>query len=152
MNTMSAYVAAWTRLQQPQDQRYPVLHMHAGSFCLSVIHRTLTWTTGSLTCVRDHSYACVYTRGGVGHKDSESAQHFDSEKHSQFFLVLLTRFEPRVFGSQVRRSTNWATPTPRSVGPCAVDRAIKPSINQSVPFTNWAAGVHVSPKVGLTLT
>ena len=24
-------------------------------------HRTLTWTTGSLTCV--HSYACVYTRG-----------------------------------------------------------------------------------------
>ena len=29
--------------------------MHAGSFRLSVIHRTLTWTTGSFTCVRDHS-------------------------------------------------------------------------------------------------
>ena len=31
----------------------------------SVIYRTLTWTTGSLTCARDHSYACVYvcTRG-----------------------------------------------------------------------------------------
>ena len=27
----------------------------------SVIHRTLTWTTGSVTCVR--SYAYVYTRG-----------------------------------------------------------------------------------------
>ena len=30
-------------------------------FRVSVIHRTLTWTTGSLTCVR--SYACVCTRG-----------------------------------------------------------------------------------------
>ena len=39
----------------------PVSKTHAGSFRVSVIHRTLTWTTGSLTCVR--SYACVYTRG-----------------------------------------------------------------------------------------
>ena len=30
-------------------------------FCVSVIHRTLTGTTGSLMCV--HSYACVYTWG-----------------------------------------------------------------------------------------
>ena len=37
--------------------------VQAGSFRVSVIHRTLTWTTGSLTCVRDHSYACVHTRG-----------------------------------------------------------------------------------------
>ena len=29
--------------------------VHAGSFRVSVIYRTLTWTTGSLTCVRDHS-------------------------------------------------------------------------------------------------
>ena len=35
--------------------------MHAGYFCVSIIHQTLTWTTGSLTCVR--SYACMYTRG-----------------------------------------------------------------------------------------
>ena len=34
--------------------------VHAGSFRVSIIHRTLTWSTGSLTCVRDHSYACVY--------------------------------------------------------------------------------------------
>ena len=35
---------------------------------------------------------------------------FDSEKLSQMFLVLLmqTGFEPRVFGSQVRCSTDWA--------------------------------------------
>ena len=43
-------------LQQPQEQRYPVLQVHDGSFRVSVIHRTETWTTGSLTCVRDHSY------------------------------------------------------------------------------------------------
>ena len=30
-------------------------------FRVSVIHRALTWTTGSLTCAR--SYACVYARG-----------------------------------------------------------------------------------------
>ena len=39
----------------------PVSKVHAGSLCVSVIHQTLTWTTGSLTCV--HSYACIYTRG-----------------------------------------------------------------------------------------
>ena len=41
------------------ESRYPTLinyKVHAGSFRVSVIHRTLT---GSLTCVRDHSYACV---------------------------------------------------------------------------------------------
>ena len=32
-------------------------------FRVSVIHRTLTWTPGSLTCVRDHSLACIYTQG-----------------------------------------------------------------------------------------
>ena len=40
--------------------------VHAGSFRVFAIHRTLTWTTGSLTCVLDYSYACVYTQG-VGH-------------------------------------------------------------------------------------
>ena len=43
-----------------QEQSYPVLQVHAGSFRVSVIHQTLTWTTGILTCVRDHSYACIY--------------------------------------------------------------------------------------------
>ena len=38
-------------------------------FCVSIIHQTLTWTAGSLTCVRDHSYACVYT-SGVEHTDN----------------------------------------------------------------------------------
>ena len=53
----------------------PNLQVHAGSFRVTVFHRTLTWTTGSLPCVLDHSYACVYTRG-VGHTVSESTQPF----------------------------------------------------------------------------
>ena len=42
-------------------EHYPVLQVHAWSNCVSVIHQTLKWTTGSLMCVRD-SYACVCTR------------------------------------------------------------------------------------------
>ena len=41
----------------------------------------------------------AYIHTGVGHTDSESAQHFDSEKLPQIFLfiflVLLTVFEPQ---------------------------------------------------------
>ena len=97
------------QLPNPKQNNYKA---HAGSFRVSTIHRTLTWTSGSLTCVPDHSYACVYTRG-LG---MSTSQHniFDSEKLSQVCLVLLTQtgFEPRVFGSRARRSTHWATPSP----------------------------------------
>ena len=40
---------------------------------------------------------------GVGHTDSKSAQPFDLEK--QVFLVLLTGFEPSIFGSPGQRVT-----------------------------------------------
>ena len=53
----------WVRLQQPQEQCYPVLQVHAGTVHVSVIHQTLTWPTGSLAYVCDHSYAWVYTQG-----------------------------------------------------------------------------------------
>ena len=54
----------------------PVTIAHAGSVRVSVIHRTLTLTTGAVTCVRHHSCdECVYTRG-VEHTDSESVLHF----------------------------------------------------------------------------
>ena len=33
----------------------PVSKVHAGSFHVSAIHWTRTWTTGALTCVRDYS-------------------------------------------------------------------------------------------------
>ena len=57
----------------------PVSKVQAGSFRVSVIHRTLTWTTGSLTCVRGYSYACVYTRG-LGTPSASQHNVFGSEK------------------------------------------------------------------------
>ena len=95
---------------------YSVFSPCVQCFHVSIIHQTLRGTTWSLTCVCDHSYACLYTQGD-GHTDNESTQHFDSEKLSQIVLVLLAGFEPQVFGSRVRRSTNWATPvTPKQCG------------------------------------
>ena len=106
-------IQAVLRLQQPQKQRYPVLQMHAGPFRVSVIHQTLTWTSGSLKCVHDHSYACIYTQR-LGTQTMSQHNIFDSEKLSQIFVMLLIGFEPRVFGSQVWCSNNWATPSPHS--------------------------------------
>ena len=59
----------------------PVSKEHAGSLRVSLIHRTLTWSTWSLACVRDHS--CIHT--GYGHTDSESAQHLWLGKALTFF-------------------------------------------------------------------
>ena len=99
---MPPYSSARAALPSPDIQRYPV---HAGSFRVSVIHRALIWTTGSLTCIHDHSYACICTRG-LGTPATSQHNIFDSEKLSQIFLVLLTVFEHSVFRSRVWRSTN----------------------------------------------
>ena len=64
--------------------------MHVGSFCVSIIHPTPIWTTGSLTCVRDH-YMCVYSPG----LDTPTvSQHniFDLEKLVKFFIMPPTGF------------------------------------------------------------
>ena len=70
--------------------------VHAGSFRVSVIHQTLTRTTG-LTCVCDHSCACVYTRE-LGTLTASQHNIFDSEKLTNL-IVLLTGFEISSFGS-----------------------------------------------------
>ena len=58
---------AFPKKSQLQQSRaiQPLINykVHAGSFRVSITHRTLTWTTGYLTCAPAHSYACVYTRG-----------------------------------------------------------------------------------------
>ena len=64
-------------------------------FHVSVIHQTLTWTTGYLTCV---TFLCMRRHMGVGHTDNKSA-HVDSEKLSQNVIVLLMGFEPLVMES-----------------------------------------------------
>ena len=74
---------SWVRL--PQLQSYKCV---LGLFVFFVTHRTLTWITGSLKCVRDHSHACVYTFG-LGTPTASQHNIFDSEKLEDF-LVLLT--------------------------------------------------------------
>ena len=83
--------------------------VRAGSFRVSVIHRNLPWTTGSLSCLRHHSCACV---PGVGHTDSESAQHFWLGKFHKYFLCSWRDSNLCPLDPIVRRSTNWATPSP----------------------------------------
>ena len=61
-------------------------------------------------CTRSFSWVRIHT--GVELTNSDSARHFDSKKISQFCLVLLTGFEPRILGFRVRRSVSWATPSP----------------------------------------
>ena len=77
-------------------RRYPVVVFSCVQrFRVSIIHRTLTWTTGYLTCVR--SYACVYT-GGWG---TPTSQHniLTRKKLSHLFLMLRTGLEPLVMES-----------------------------------------------------
>ena len=95
---------------------YPsVSKVHAGSFHVSVIHQTLTWTTSTSTRifkVRTWSFLCLRIHTGVGHTPTASQRNiFDSDKLSQMFLVLLAGFKSRVIESWVGRSTNWATPS-----------------------------------------
>ena len=83
------------------ESRYPTLinyKMHAGCFRVSIILSDTDYRI--LTCVRDHSYACVCTRG-LGTQTASQHNIFDSDKLSQIVLVLLkqTGFKPRVFGS-----------------------------------------------------
>ena len=59
-----------------------IIKVHAGSFRVCIIHQTLTWTTGSLTCVRDHSYACIFTQV-LGTPTASQHNIFDLEKLSQ---------------------------------------------------------------------
>ena len=94
---------------------------HAGSFRVSTIHRTLTWTTGSLTCVREHAYACVYTRGF----DTPTASHhniFDLEKWSQFFLLCSWRRRGSNLGSLDLESDTLPTEPPLHSDACTFKR------------------------------
>ena len=104
-----------SQLQQSRA-RYPTVinfrKCMLGSFRASIIHRTRTCTTGSLTCVRDHPYACVYNTRGFGqHRQRVSTILFDSgKKLSQFCSCAPDADGVRTSGlwisSPPRRSTN----------------------------------------------
>ena len=99
--------------------RYPTLinyEVHAGFFRASIMHRTLTWTTGSVTCVREHSYdAWVYTHTHTHTHDGWAQRQrvsttFLTQKCSHKSFLCSWR------GSNLRSwvwcSTHWATPSP----------------------------------------
>ena len=62
----------------------PFFSAYAGSFRVSVIHRTLTWTTWSLAYVRTWSIILLhaYTHGSWAHR--QRVNTFDSEKLTIF--------------------------------------------------------------------
>ena len=80
--------------------------VHAGSFRVSIIHRTLTWTTGSLISLCDNSYARTYT-WGLGTLTTSQHNIFHSEKlikiSTCFWLVSLSHISWQCFLS------DWAT-------------------------------------------
>ena len=91
----------WVRLQQPHEQRYPVLHVHAGSF------------RNPPNSDMDYILMRAYTH--VWRAPRQRVSTFLTRKNSHNFLSCApsdtgTGFEPPVFGSRVRRSTNLATP------------------------------------------
>ena len=110
------------------------LQVHTGSFRDSVIHRTLTWTTWSLTFVRDHS--CVYTHGGWTHRQRVSTT-FLIRKNSLKKMVLMKGFEPQVFGSRVRRCTNWAPWSPHVATTSPIAQVWPVGINSVVFWPSW---------------
>ena len=64
-----------------------VVHVHAGYFRASITHRTLTCTTGSLTCVQGLSYACGYTRG-LGTPTTCQHNIWARKKHSHSLTIV----------------------------------------------------------------
>ena len=58
---------------------WAVLQVHAGSFRVSAIHWTLTWTTGFLTCAYMIILTRAYTHGDWAHWQWVSTTFFDSE-------------------------------------------------------------------------
>ena len=131
------------RLHPPQERHYPVLQVHAGYVRVSAIHTALTFTTGSVTCVRDHSYACV------GHTDSESAQHFGLGKTNYHKCS----YAPDTFG--IRTSGLWISsptlyqrshPVPQTVSPWKTCPCPARPFRLTGDVAQWLESRNSSPK------
>ena len=70
---------AFPRESQLQQSRATPPTVRAGCFSVSVTHRTLTWTTGSLTCAQMFMYAIA--RGSLQTRVKESVLKVDWEKN-----------------------------------------------------------------------
>ena len=122
-----------------------VAMVHAGYVCVAIIHRTLTWTTGSLTCAQMLMYAVAQ---GVVQAPKESP-------HSKLTLgrksLAASGNRTRVNGVPVRWSTNWDTTRPElssSLGQthtCVVKApyfCVQRSIYFTLPLTNHIQRVY----------
>ena len=56
----------------------------------------------------------AYAHGRLAHRQHSAQQLFRKNYHK--FACIVTGFDPRVSGSRVRRSTDWATTSPQSQG------------------------------------
>ena len=92
------------------------VQVHAGYFRVSIIHRTLTWTTSSSTCAQGLSYAWIYTRG-LGTPTASQHNLFDWKKTQRFFLCSWRDSNPRPLDLQCSALT---TEPPRH--PCWSER------------------------------
>ena len=128
MVSMAQSAANWHNMHTHMDRTHSLTHLqcfihsynqlsyyfwvHAGSFHVSVIHQTLTWTTGSLTCVHDHY--CVYvtmcTHRGWAHRQCVRTTVL-TRKNSQKNYSAPNGIWTFVLWIRVQRSTNWVTPS-----------------------------------------
>ena len=58
-------------------------------FVVSIIHRTLSWTTGSLTCVCD-LFACVYRPRFISHPKDVSNDYFSNSWNTKYSKNILS--------------------------------------------------------------
>ena len=63
-------------LERPQSSSWLFLSLmvHAGCVCVAIIHWTLTWTTGSLTCAQMLMHAIAH--GGVRTRTPKESLHW----------------------------------------------------------------------------
>ena len=84
--------AAFPGESQLRQSRSTQPTVHAECFSVSIIHRTLTWTTGSLTCAQMLMLAIVH--GGVRTYVRESAPKVDSGRKIPCRTWVTAKYEP----------------------------------------------------------
>ena len=92
-------------VSQLRQSRATQSTVHAGCFSVSIIYRTLIWTTGSLTCAQTLMHATVF--GGVRHRTRVCTENGLGEKS-----LGAPGNRTCVSDVPVRRCTNWATSNP----------------------------------------
>ena len=76
----------------PLGQPHSVFGGTSAYWLFPCFHRTLTWTTGYLTCVHGLS-VCVRIHTGVGHTDSESQHNLFDSENLKVFLCSFDRIQ-----------------------------------------------------------